>query len=111
MLITTGGERDWRKFFAPGFHVTLDGVIQTRVIRADDEEGFVVRYRTDAHGNMLNNGVTSLTERVSGEVVFTGTRLFSTDHAISAAQDKRARRRARNCRVVNRADVRAGGVS
>lgn len=111
MLITTGGERDWRKFFAPGFQVTLDGVIQTRVIRADDEEGFVVRYQTDAQGNMQHNGVAYLTERVTGEVVFSGARRFSPDDAIAAAQGKRARRRARNCRIVNRADVRAGGVA
>lgn len=50
--------------------VLLDGVKQTMCITADDEEGYIIRYATDANGKILidNSGEHATTECVHGVV-------------------------------------------
>jgi YD repeat-containing protein len=110
MLITSNGQRHWQNYFRRDLVVTLDGVVQQDVLEADDEAGFVVRYQRDESGRFVRDadGTRLVTERIEGTVVFAGTRM---PDAKAAAADKRARRKARNCRIQNRADVRTGGVA
>jgi hypothetical protein len=108
MLITSSGQRHWQNYFRRDLVVTLDGAVQQEVLEADDEVGYVLRIQKDDSGRIKHEAGRLLTERVEGSVVFTGTRV---PDAKAAAADKRARRKARNCRIQNRADVRAGGVA
>jgi hypothetical protein len=108
MLITSSGQRHWQNYFRRDLVVTLDGVVQQNVLEADDVAGYVVRFKKDDGGRIQSDGMRPLNERVEGAVIFTGTRM---PDAKAAAADKRARRKARNCRIQNRADVRAGGVA
>lgn len=50
--------------------VLLDGVKQTTCITADDEEGYIIRYATDANGKILidNSGKHATTECIHGKV-------------------------------------------
>lgn len=111
MLITSSGPRDWRKFFAPNFVVTLNGEVQKHAVEADDEAGYVIRYCVDADGKPIADGWRAKTERLEGAVVFTGTRRYSPDDIKAAAQAKRDRRAARNRTILNRAEVRSGGAA
>jgi hypothetical protein len=112
MLITATGPRDWRKFFYQDLVVTLNGEIMKDVGEADDETGYVVRYVRGADGKVATEPVgrfnRSLTERLEGTVVFTGTKRYSPGDAKTASQAKRARRQSRNLTIQNRTEVRAG---
>lgn len=106
MLITVGGPRDYRNFFF-NLDVLLDGVKMERVAEADDEAGYILRYARDENGkSIITEAGRFKLERLEGHVVFAGTRRFSPDDAKAAAESKRERRRARNLRQANRAEVR-----
>jgi hypothetical protein len=59
---------------AYNYSVLLDGVEQTQCITADEEQGYVVRYKTDAHGKLVFNAGTEAceTEVVHGKVEIVG---------------------------------------
>lgn len=111
MKITVGGDRDWRKFFTGKLSIVFNGVEVHNCTEADDEAGYIVRFRLDERGRMIADGFRAATERLEGSVVFIGDRRFSPDDAAAAAVAKRARRAARNCRIQNRAEISAGGLS
>lgn len=100
MLITSS---NWRLFFLRDLVVKLDGEVQTHVIEADDEDGYIVRGCVDESGKFISDGVGRTAswkkERVEGRVEFIGTKRRSPTDIKSAAAAKRARRRARNLRI------------
>lgn len=48
--------------------IRLDGIEQTKVITADDTEGFIKRYASDAKGELIHSGKEFATEIVRGFV-------------------------------------------
>lgn len=91
MLIRTSGEHDWRKAFQRDFRVLLDGREIPDVIEADDVAGFVIHYRRDASGNMVANQDRYETERLTGVVVFAGTKRLTGGEAKAAARMENVR--------------------
>lgn len=65
------------------YAIYLDGVQQWYVITADDEQGFVLRYKTDAQGQLISKDDFLIEERVEGSVV------ISKDGILSDAQIRR----------------------
>lgn len=52
------------------YNVTLDGVLQTHCIIADDENGYVLRYRKNAIGTLSKDRFGKFrTEEIFGNVV------------------------------------------
>jgi len=101
MLIRASGERDWRRYWTE-LAIVLNGVPQTEVLEADDEAGYIIRYRTGDDGKLIVDGDRYLVERVDGNVMFVGRR--RPDFAIVArAQEKRDLRRGRNLDNARRA--------
>ncbi|MGY4224406.1 hypothetical protein ACVMIH_001767 [Bradyrhizobium sp. USDA 4503] len=103
MLIRVSGKSDWRKFFFVCPEITVDGQAVRDVIEADDEAGYIIRYRRDEAGTLVVDADRYVTERVDGKVLFVGQRRWSPDDARAAAQTKRDRRAIRNLDIQRRA--------
>jgi hypothetical protein len=69
---TDPGHRNWRPSMAGQVHVFVDGTVVDKVITVDEEEGYVLRFKTDEFGNVLINAdrTEALTEELRGEVHF-----------------------------------------
>lgn len=110
MLIRSTGPRDWRLFFADDLKIFHDGAEIKSFIEADDEAGYLVRYKLDDRGRPVVDRDRFVAERLEGTVVFTGTRRFSPDDAKAAAQAKRDRRQIRNIAVEYRRPAQGGAA-
>ena len=61
--------------------VFLDGEEVQYCILADEEAGYVLRYKTDDKGMLMHDGDEIATERLEGKVTITDTRKRSVFHA------------------------------
>lgn len=49
--------------------ITLDGIAQTSCVCADTRQGLIIRYKTDARGNLITLNGELVTECLYGHVV------------------------------------------
>lgn len=75
MRVTADGGIDaWQRHFTDCPRVFLDDVEITGVIEADDEAGYVVRYRTGPSGRPLVLAEEFMIEKRKGRVTIDGVR-------------------------------------
>lgn len=105
MLITARGKFCWREYFVTPPTVTLDGVEQRDCLEADDEAGYVIRYKRGEDGRPQALHDRYRTERVRGVVVITGQRKTPPEERLGRAQTKRDRRMMKRVEIAQRQQI------